>query len=52
MIASPPPAVHIQTPGTCEYAACHGKRDFVGVIQVKDSEVGGYPDYPCPNPIP
>lgn len=47
-----PSAVHIQTPGTCEYATSLGKRDFVGVIQVKDSEMGRLSwTIRCPNPI-
>lgn len=43
-----PPATNapVCTTGTCDYATFHGKRDFAGVIQVKDFETEKLPGGP------
>lgn len=39
-IVAPSQNVHVLIPQTCEYAACHGKRVFADVTEVKDLETG------------
>lgn len=43
---SPKSGEHRIIPRTCGYGTVHGEGDFAGVIMLRTSRWGNYPDYP------